>query len=378
MSLKKYYFTKKRNFLFAFIIEFFNPLFILFAYFCARQRAFSKINWRLILILGNDHMGDVLYQTASLGLVKKRWPNSRVYFATSELGAEILKNNPAVDEVLVYKSQKYFYFSHLFKRIFLNHVKFDAVFCTAPVRYWPSLAFAVLMGIPNRAAYIFKGFSGLATHPVKFDGHAPLPLLLRKYYEDVSELNATNPSLKPVIFPTKADREKANLLFQRLNPYKKTTIALFITDRQGNYNWPLDSYNELIKKIKARFDALVLLLGSPSEKTQLNIFQQKFCELTALVNDELKPLELACFLEQCDLVITKDSGPRHLANAAGTPVVFFRSLSHREAEAAAYCETEIDVCPNGELIISKKQENILKNISIQKVFDSVEKILTFS
>lgn len=375
MSLKKYYFTKKRNFLFAFITELFSPLFILFAYLCARKKVFSKINWRLILILGNDHMGDVLYQTASLGLVKKRWPNSRVYFATSELGAAILKNNPTVDEVFVYKSQINFYFNQLFKRFFSNHVNFDAVFCTNPVRYWPSLAFAVLMGIPNRVSYIFKGFSGLVTHPVKFDGYAPLPLLLRKYYEDVSDLTATNPSLKPVVFPTKADSEKAKLLFQRLNPDKKTTIALFITDRQGNSNWPLECYKELIKKIRTRFDALVLLLGSPSEKTQLKIFQEEFSELTDLVIDELKPLELACFLKKCALVITKDSGPRHLANAVGTPVVFFRSLSHREAEAGAYCDTEIDVCPNIELITADKQIKILKNIPPKIVFDAIEKLL---
>jgi ADP-heptose:LPS heptosyltransferase len=44
-------------------------------------------------------------------------------------------------------------------------------------------------------------------------------------------------------------------------------------------------------------------------------------------------------------VFTADSGPRHLANAAGTPVVFVRNLWFPSAEAGPYCDTEVDVVP---------------------------------
>jgi heptosyltransferase-2 len=375
MKIKKENFVKSHNFWTAIISEALSPLLKSIALNFVRTKSSPRENWNSILVLGNDHIGDVLYHTASLGLLKEKWPNSQILFATSETGALILKNNPNIDKILVYKSKTRFFVELVLMRLAKKSIKFDAVLCTNPVKYWPSLLFAVFMGIPNRVAYTFKGFSGLVSHPVHFSRYEPLPLLLRKFYEDVCHCKSSTLSLKPVIFPSTADRRKAEHLFGIINSSDKLTIALFITDRQGNCHWPLNLYKELIVRIQSEFDALFILIGSPSEKAQLKIFHQELSDVTQLLNDDLSPLELACFLQQCALVITKDSGPRHLANSVGTPVVFFRSLAHREAEAGIYCENEVDLCPPAELIPSKKQINILRRIPVRTVMNAVRNSL---
>jgi ADP-heptose:LPS heptosyltransferase len=53
---------------------------------------------------------------------------------------------------------------------------------------------------------------------------------------------------------------------------------------------------------------------------------------------------LCCFLRRCSVVLTSDSGPRHIANAAGVPVVFVRNVWFNAVEAGVYVETETDLC----------------------------------
>jgi ADP-heptose:LPS heptosyltransferase len=57
---------------------------------------------------------------------------------------------------------------------------------------------------------------------------------------------------------------------------------------------------------------------------------------------------LVSFLRKCDAVLTTDSGPRHLANAAGVPVVYLRNLLSLETETGSYLASEHDLVPPAE------------------------------
>ena len=71
-------------------------------------------------------------------------------------------------------------------------------------------------------------------------------------------------------------------------------------------------------------------------------------------------LELAAFLGQCSALLTLDSGPRHLGNAAGIPVFFARNLSHSMIEAGRYCETETDLAPPVEYLDDTEVERVAR------------------
>ena len=48
-------------------------------------------------------------------------------------------------------------------------------------------------------------------------------------------------------------------------------------------------------------------------------------------------------MKRCSLVFCPDSGPRHIANAVGTPVVFVRNLFSDRVETGSYCSNEWDL-----------------------------------
>ncbi|MFA7228561.1 MAG: lipopolysaccharide heptosyltransferase family protein, partial [Melioribacteraceae bacterium] len=55
-----------------------------------------------ILIINLDAMGDVLMTTAQLRAIKRKYPESTIYWITLKIAAGLLENNPFIDRVLKY------------------------------------------------------------------------------------------------------------------------------------------------------------------------------------------------------------------------------------------------------------------------------------
>lgn len=51
------------------------------------------------------------------------------------------------------------------------------------------------------------------------------------------------------------------------------------------------------------------------------------------------------FLTKCSLVLSQDSGPRHMGNAAGISIVYARNIRVSALETGSYLDTEHDVVP---------------------------------
>ena len=55
-----------------------------------------------ILIIHTAFIGDIVLSTALVSKVKEKYPDSDIYYLTTSLGKEILKNNPKIKEIIVY------------------------------------------------------------------------------------------------------------------------------------------------------------------------------------------------------------------------------------------------------------------------------------
>ena len=88
--------------------------------------------------------------------------------------------------------------------------------------------------------------------------------------------------------------------------------------------WPLDRYQELVRRLVREFDAEVLLIGGP-EDIDLNqrLLEELDVPAGTITNLAGKTTigQLAAQLEQCALFIGNDSSPMHLAAAVGIPVI---------------------------------------------------------
>lgn len=140
-----------------------------------------------------------------------------------------------------------------------------------------------------------------------------------------------------------ADREYASRL--RIGERPLCIISPCSSQRANNYrNWPIDNYVQLIRHLQKHYDAQIVLTGAPTK------IEQKYAEgILAKTGNTVSNLvgqtslkRLLALLEIADLVICPDSGPAHMANAVGTPVIGLYATSN-PARTGPYASRSLTV-----------------------------------
>ena len=62
-------------------------------------------SFKNILFIRTDRLGDMVLSTPALTAIKARWPGARLTVLASPINVGVLKNNPYVDEVIVYSAE---------------------------------------------------------------------------------------------------------------------------------------------------------------------------------------------------------------------------------------------------------------------------------
>lgn len=131
-----------------------------------------------------------------------------------------------------------------------------------------------------------------------------------------------------------ADREIAEGL--RAGPRPICVISPCTSQRFRNYrNWRVENYVAVARHLIESHGAQIVLTGGPTETEQgygtaisAGLGAQPEGQLINLVGKtSLK--QLYAVLQMADLLICPDSGPAHMATAAGTPVVGLYATSNR-------------------------------------------------
>ncbi len=96
-------------------------------------------------------------------------------------------------------------------------------------------------------------------------------------------------------------------------------------------NWPVSRYVELVDYLHARYAAKVLLTGGPTALERdygAQITAQSSGSPVNLIGQTTLK-QLFAVIDRAALVVCPDSGPAHMATAAGTPVVGLYATSNR-------------------------------------------------
>ena len=108
-----------------------------------------------ILIIRRDNIGDLVCTTPLIEGVKIAYPDAKVYLLINKVSQDVVKNNPHLEKVFVYKKAKHkaknettlgVYFERLMIFLKLRKIKFDAVILAnlVPCKY--SLRLAKMAG----------------------------------------------------------------------------------------------------------------------------------------------------------------------------------------------------------------------------------------
>jgi ADP-heptose:LPS heptosyltransferase len=313
------------------------------------------------LILGHNHIGDVLYRTCSLPALHGALPNCEWDYLTGPVSGQALEGNPALRSVLPYQSGEDSWSISRAHFGQLRKAKYDVVLCSNILRYYPDALLAVALGVKNRVGFTLKGFSGLINYPVDTNFPSAYPAYFRDMVSAVTGVPPTWP-LVPNIFPSSRDLEQAEAAWDELGLGSgKQVVACNITTRQSGA-WPREHFLRALEIVSGRASVDIVLIGAASERDILESAVSECRVPCKLLPGNLNIRALAAFIGRCSAALVLDSGPRHIASAVATPVVFGRNLVSSRVETGAYCDNEVDCGPEDEYVAAGEVARVISRL----------------
>ena len=265
-----------------------------------------------ILIIHTAFIGDIVLSTPLIKKIKDTYPDSDITYVTTPSGEAILKNNPHLNNIIVYdKRGEHKGISgvwQLGKR--LRYENFNMVI--TPHRYLRSSILSWLSRSPIRKGYDIASGSCLFTEKIKYD---------RTKHEVEKLLSFVAPENKKryeiELYPGEKEKMKGDNLWKENLLEDKKVVVLAPGSKWFTKQWPVEYFNKLAESLKKLSNVRLIVVGG---KDEINLPIEK--ENIIDMRGKTSLLELADILSRADVVVTNDSSPIHIASAFKKPRIF--------------------------------------------------------
>lgn len=262
-----------------------------------------------ILVVNMNYLGDALMTTPALAALRLGQPDAQVdTIAGASQGygaAQVLAMNPDIDQVIPRvdggAAARCLQLAQVLRR-----GRYDAVVVLPSIAAYDTTV--RLAGTPTRLTTPqLAGRVHLADHllqtvlPLASDGYPPRRLVLR--------------------VPQDAARSARQKLAS-LQRARGLVVAVNLGATRPQKRWPAEHFIALVGRLAPEHN-VVLLGGSVASDLETaraireRVSSQSILDLTGQTTIE----ELAGVIENCDSIITADTGAMHIASAVGTPIV---------------------------------------------------------
>ncbi len=308
-----------------FIIDFIgHAIFFPFRLFKKRMQI-NKI--KKILIIRLDNIGDILVTTPSIRALREKFKEARIDILVKSYTKDLVKNNPYIDNVIVFDSPwlhrkaklnpfgslKFFLKNELIKR--LRSEKYDLAleFHTDP----RNILLMFLIKARYRLGHAVRGLGFLLTHAVPYKENAHI---VDKHAAIVECLGCSVKDKKTDLF---IDAGTAIKMKKAAGKTGNKIICLNPGTGRLNKYWFNERWAKLADYLVERYDLDIAFTGDKNDLKDIDeimgfMKNRKRCNVFA---GKLSLLETSALIKNSRLMVSTDSGPLHLAKAVGTPVV---------------------------------------------------------
>ena len=276
-----------------------------------------------ILILKPSSLGDVIHALPVLRLLKLHYPAAEIFWWIDYALAPLIDGDPDLTGIVRFERKRWSkpqYWPEMIRSIrSLRAQKFDLVIdlqCLARSGAFAWLANGKqLIGL-DEVREGARGFYDLAVPRKSFHTHAvdwylsilpPLGVPVHKNFSWLPER------------PEVADEVKRKWFS---NPTNCKWIALQPGARWKNKRWPIQHFAELVRALAQKFpSARFAVLGGKDDAPLGEMISQAAPEkVLNLCGATTLPEMIEC-VRRCDLLVTNDTGPMHVAAALNKPLV---------------------------------------------------------
>jgi lipopolysaccharide heptosyltransferase II len=275
-----------------------------------------------ILVIRTDRIGDVVLSTPVLEAIKQRFPQSHITMTLSSYTAEVVRNNPHLDDVIIEDHEN----RHRGMGDFFMMVKeirkrrFDVGILLRPTLRLALMLF--LGGIKYRIG------TGYRFYQIFFNKKIYEHRKINLKHEVEYNLNLLKPlgiAQQGIIPKLYLLPEERKFVQQIMAEFKITPDDVVVGIHPGSgdssLNLPPKRFAQVADKLVEEINAKIVFTGTEKEKGLVDFIKNNMTHGAVDLTGRTNLRQLASVLAGCDVVISNSTGPMHLAVSVGTPTV---------------------------------------------------------
>jgi heptosyltransferase II len=286
------------------------------------------MEFRNILVRATNWVGDTVMSVPALHALRERFPSARISILARPWVASLYERESFCDELIAYEApagwkglgQKWELASDLRRRRFDCAILFQNAF--------ESAALVWLARIPVRIGYDRDARGWFLTHPVPVPLTDEAPRHQRFYYLELLKRAKLIDSYSSESYvalsaaASAADRGRKRFLENGLSG---AVIGVSPGAAYGGAKrWLPERFADAALQIASEHNASLAVFGSKQERSICEVVSQRVEAARVLCVNFAGVTTLDEFIElasACEVFLTNDSGPMHIASALGVPTV---------------------------------------------------------
>ncbi len=312
------------------------------------------------LIINLTRMGDLIQTTPVIVGLKEKYPGIKISLLVNSAFRSICELIPYVDHVIEFDLRgvadliinnhlikAYKYINQLLEII--NSTTYDMA-----INFTHSTDSAVLLSLINskdhRGINIDKEGYSIKKHPWAQYVFNVIPSRVYNPFH-LCDMHCKIASVLPTKkgLHLKIDNRSEEYIQNLLNKYGVHNNCLIVALQLGastdEKRWPVESFARVAELLGKRFKVFFVLTGTKNELQYGNLFQKLTNVNTINLIGKTSLKELTALLKYCNILISNDTGPLHIATALGTTVINLSMASVHFRETGPYGEGHYVVVP---------------------------------
>ena len=286
-----------------------------------------------ILVRGTNWIGDAVMTTPALRRLRAVFPAAHITLLTGPRTAGLFAASKLVDELLLYHRQEEG------ARAFLRMVRvLRARRFNLALLFQNAFEAALLTwagGVPLRLGYAAQRRSLLLTHRLQrtpehrnrhqVNDYLDLVKLAERVCGVAEPFSSTTAELLPELVAGADQLREAEMLLRQygLDWQQRPLVALNTGATNSRAKcWPVERFAALGDALIKQCNAQIVLIGAPAERANAaQVLAQMRLPKAINLAGETTMAQLIGLLACCDLLVSNDTGPAHIAAALGRPTL---------------------------------------------------------
>jgi lipopolysaccharide heptosyltransferase II len=282
----------------------------------------AKIEPRRVVVIKPSSLGDIVHALPTLVALRERWPRAHLAWVVNQSLRGLVEGHSCLDEVICFDRARFgpspagLLYAREFGGI-LKRQDFDLAIdlqglLRSGLMTWATGA-RVRIGLSNAR----EGSRHFYTHLIDTPVHAT-----HAVDRLLAVASAVGGKSTPARFELAIDASSRAWAEERLAGMPRPRLAVNLGARWATKRWPVDSFAAVAKRAADRLGAKLVLVGAGEDRSLAQAFDRAIEPRACLdLCGETSLPRLAAVLEGVDALLSNDTGPLHLAAAAGTRVI---------------------------------------------------------